>query len=69
MRDFATLAMQYQYAGVSESAVERMISEQRQILGTSMTRISVDVLSARLTLRGKHPIRKTNDFIFNFQNL
>ena len=53
---FASLAVRYLGSAVSEAEVERALSVQKNILGTTMTRIHVETIEARMLLHGKRAI-------------
>jgi hypothetical protein len=50
--EFVELACYFVNAGCSEAAVERLLSRQKQIQGSSMTNVSVNVVTAKLQMYG-----------------
>ncbi len=50
--EFAGLACYFVNAGCSEAAVERLLSRQKQIQGSSMTNVSANVVTAKLQMYG-----------------
>lgn len=53
---FASVACILQNAACSEAAVERLLSVQKHLQGTTMTNVSMDVLTAKLQMYGPNVV-------------